>query len=72
MRILQQPARRGVTCLVEGDDLLLFGRNNLVLLFETTDDTVDSIEEVLLIDFFLTFAGGHQCGLVAHVGNVGT
>ena len=72
MRVLQQPARRGVTCLVESNDLLLFRRDDLILLFKASDDAVDSIEEVLLVNLFLAFTSCHQRSLVTYIGNVCT
>ena len=68
---MQQPARGGVTGFVEGDDFLLVGGDDLVFLFQSADDAVDGVEEVLLVDEFLVLAGGHQRGFVAHVGDVG-
>ena len=58
--------------LVEGDDFLLLRRDDLVLLFKTTNDAVDGIEEVLLANQVLALASGHQSGFVANIGNVGT
>ena len=58
--------------LVEGDGALLGGSHHLGLLLKSADDTVNSIQEILLLHTLLVVAGGNQGSLVADVGNVGT
>ena len=69
--MLEQPAHGGVTRLVVGDDLFLFGRNDFGLFLESAHDAVYGVEEVLFFHHAFVLAGGHQGGLVAHVGDVG-
>ena len=47
-------------------------RCNLGFLFQTTDDAVYRIQEVLLAYEFLPVAGSDQCSLIADIGNICT
>ena len=68
--MLEQPAYGGVSRLVVGNNLFLFGSDEFGLLFEAADDAIHGIQKVLLLDDLLVLACGHQGGFVAHVGDV--
>ncbi len=70
--ILQVPAHRGMTCLVQGDGVLLLLGHHLGLLFQTADDAVHGGKEIFLTHCAMPMAGGYQRSLVAHVRYVGT
>ncbi len=70
--MLQQPADRGVTCLMIGYRPLLLQGDDLVLLLQPSYDPVDGIEEVLLLNHLLVTTRRYQCGLIAYVGYVST
>ena len=57
---------------MDGDAALLLLGHHLGLLLQTTDDTVDGIEEILLAHFLTVMTGGNQRGLVADIGNIGS
>ena len=61
-----------MTCLVDGDGALFGLRHHLGLLLQTTYDTVDGIEEVLLLYLLRVMAGSNQGSLITNVGNIGT
>ena len=67
-----EPADGGVTCLVDGDGTLFLGSHYLCLLLQSTDDTVNGVEEVLARYLFLIMAGRNKRSLIAYIGNVGT
>ena len=58
--------------LVNGNAALFLFSHHLRLLLQSADDAVYGIEEVLLAHGLTVVSCGNQCGLVAHVGNVGT
>ena len=57
---------------MDGDGALLGLCHHLRLLLQTTDDTIDSIEEVLFLHGLAVMAGCNQCSLVADIGDIGT
>ena len=61
-----------MACLVDSDAALLVGGHHLRGLFESADDAVHGVEEVLLAHVAAVVAGGDECRLVAHVGDVCT
>ena len=61
-----------MTSLMEGDATLLVGSHHLGLLLQSTYDTVNGIEEVLLAHRLLVMASSYQGSLVANIGDVGT
>ena len=61
-----------MTSLVEGNRALLLCCEQFGLLLQTTDDTVNGIEETLLIHPFLVIAGSDEGSLVADIGDIGT
>ena len=71
VRMLQKPARDGVACLVVGDDLAFFRRDQLVLLFKPGDDPVDGLLEIFHFNGFLLRPRGEQGRLVAYIGDFG-
>ena len=56
---------------VECDGVLLVLRDDFGALFQTTDDAVHRIQEVLVRDELAVFSCGKEGRLVAHVGDVG-
>ena len=50
---------------------LLFGRH-LVLLLQTTDDTVDGVHEVITGDELLASASSYEGCLITNIGDVST
>src|SRR5688572_7592994 len=69
--MLQVPAANGVAGFMVSNDLFLFGRYDLILLFQSTDDTVNGILEVFHFHRLFAFAGSYQRSLVTYVGDVG-
>ena len=61
-----------MTRLMDGDRLLLLLRHHLGLLLQSTNDTVNSIQEVLLAYSLTIMTGSYQGSFVTYVGNVGT
>ena len=61
-----------MTCLVDGDGALFGLCHHLGLLLKTADDTVDGIEEVLLLYRLRVMAGSNQGSLITNVGNICT
>lgn len=72
IRMFEHPAHGRMSRLVVGNRLLLLRRNNLVLTLQTTDNTVDRIEEVVLLDLTLVAPRGDQGRLVADIGDIGS
>ena len=70
--IFQQPGDRGVSCFMQSDGASFCFRCNLGFLFQTTDDAVYRIQEVLFAYEFLSVAGSDQCSLIAYIGNIRT
>ena len=56
-----------MTRLVDGNAATLVLGDDLVLLLQTSDDTIHGIHEVLLFDRLLVVAGRYECSLVADV-----
>ena len=69
--MFQVPAADGVASLVVSNHFFLFGRDDLVLLFQATDHAVNGIVEIFHFHLVLAFAGSDQGCLVTYVGNVG-
>ena len=67
-----EPRDGGVTGLVDGDGALFGLGHHLGLLLQTADDTVDGIEEVLLLNRLRVVAGSDEGSLVADIGDIGT
>ena len=57
---------------MQGDRTSFGFRRNLGFLFQTTDDTVDSIQEILFAYELLAVAGCNQCRFIADIGNIRT
>ncbi|MNE72323.1 hypothetical protein D3C80_1682510 [compost metagenome] len=49
-----------MACFVECDSTFLVFRNDLVFLFQTTDDSVNGIQEILLFDKLFVFTCSNQ------------
>ncbi len=69
--VLAEPPGDGVAGLVVGDNPLLVGRDELVLLLQPADDAVDGALEVHHLDGVLVLTRGEEGGLVADVGDLG-
>ena len=70
--ILQEPRHGGVSCLVDGNAALFFLGHYFRGLFQSADDAVYGVEEVLLTHRLAVVSCGDEGCLVADVGNVGT
>ena len=70
--VLEQPRHRGVAGFVDGDGTLFFVGHDACFLFQTADDAIHGVEEILLCHGLAVVTSGDECGLVAHVGDVGT
>ena len=57
---------------VQGDAVTLLFGGHLVLLFQTTDDAVDGIHEVITGDELLASAGSDEGSLITYIGDVST
>ena len=57
---------------VDGDGTLFFVGHDARFLFQTADDAIHSVEEILLRHGLAVVTSGDERGLVAHVGDVGT
>ena len=55
-----------------GDSSFFFGGCDFGPFFETSDDAVYCVHEILFLYPLFPFAGGNEGGFVAYVGNVGT
>ena len=69
--MLKKPACYGVTCFMVSYNLLLFGRDDLILLLQTTNYAVHSVLKVLHINGLFITTGGNQGRFVTNVGNFG-
>ena len=67
----QHPADGGMAGFVMGYSVLLLIGNNLALALQAAYDTVDGIQEVLLVDSFLAVARSDKRSFIADIGNVG-
>ena len=63
--------QRVATLVVGGDELLALAHQARTTL-RTRDDAIDRLVEGLVVDELAVAAGGEQCRLVEHVGQVGT
>mmetsp|Transcript_37659 Transcript_37659/g.96234 ORF Transcript_37659/g.96234 Transcript_37659/m.96234 type:complete len:453 (-) Transcript_37659:119-1477(-) len=68
--MLEEPAADGMARLVEGHACALLGGEDLALLLDARDDSLDCRLEVANVDGRLLVPGGDEGGLVANVGNV--
>ena len=59
-----------MTCLMMSDRLLFCRSYYLVLSFETSDDPVDGIKEILLVDSLLVMSCSCEGSLVADIGDI--
>ena len=55
---------------VYGNGAFLLLGCNLRSFFQTADDTIDSIHEVLPLNAFFVFSGVDECGLVTDIGYI--
>jgi hypothetical protein len=69
--VRHRPARQRVAGLVVGGDLLLVLADDAALAPRSADHAVDGFLERGAGDDGAVLAGGQQCGLVDHVGQVG-
>ena len=56
---------------VESNALSFICRRYHRAFFQTADDTVDSVHEVLFLNELLIATGSDQCSFITHIGNVG-
>ncbi len=61
-----------MACLVKSNGVLFLGRNDFGTLFQTSNDAVHSIQEILMRDEFSTFSCRKQGCFIADVGDVRT
>ena len=61
-----------MTSLVDGNGTLLALGHHLRLLLQTADDTVNGIEEVLLLHSLRVMTGSYQGSLVTDIGDIST
>ena len=61
-----------MSCLVDSDGTTFRFRGDFRLLFQTTNNTVYSIEEILFAYELFAVAGSDQCSLIADIGDIGT
>ena len=70
--ILKVPAERSVTRLMDGDRAALIFGDNLGAFFETADDAIHGIHEILALHMGFLATRSDKRSLVAHIGDVGT
>ncbi|MCY1555899.1 hypothetical protein D9M68_925980 [compost metagenome] len=70
--MLQEPSCNGMTRFVVSNYFLLFRLNDLVFLFQATDDAVNGIIEVLHIYLCLAVTGSDQGSLITNIRDVCT
>ena len=68
--MLQQPADGSMACLMKCNGLFLLRGDDLAFLLQTTNYTINGIQEILLLHRIFTTSGGYQCCLIAHIGYV--
>ena len=56
--------------LVPGNGSLLLLFNDLVFLFESSNDAVNGIQKILLINDLLILSCSDQCRFVTYIGNI--
>ena len=61
-----------MTRFVKGNRPLLLGSHHLGLLFQSADNTVNGIQEILLAHRFRITTSGNQGRLVTHIGDIGS
>ena len=61
-----------MTCLVDGDGALLGLCHHLGLLLQTADDSIHSVEEVLLLHCLTVMACCYQRSLITYIGDIRT
>ena len=61
-----------MSCLMMSDRLLLLRSDDLGLLLKTSDDTVNCIEEILLVNNLLILTSSSECRLVADIRYIST
>ena len=61
-----------MTCFVVSYALTFIRSRYFSTFLQATDDTVDRIHEVFLLDKFFTITGSDQSGFIADIGDVGT
>ena len=61
-----------MSCLMMCDRLLLLRSDDLGLLLKTSDDTVDCIEKILLVNNLLILTSSSECRLVADIRYIST
>src|SRR5688572_27823401 len=67
--MFQEPTCHSMTCFMEGNNFLFFGKDNLVFLFKTSDNAVYSILKVLHIDCLLISTRSDQRGFITYIGD---
>src|SRR5262249_45112512 len=68
--MFEEPAANGMSRLVISDDAFLIGRDDLVLLLQTSDDPVHRILKVFHLDRLFSLTGCDERGLVADIGDI--
>ena len=61
-----------MTTFVIGDRMLLLVGQHLGSFLQTTDDTIDSIQEILFINLFLILSRRDKCSFITDIGDIGT
>ena len=70
--MLAEPTDGGVTSFMQGNRALFGSCHDLRFLFQSPDNAVNGIKEVLLADRFTVVPCRNQCRFIANVGDVGT
>jgi len=68
--IFEQPAYSGVPCLVPCNGSLLHILDNLILLFQSANNAVNGIQEILAFHYLFIFPGSDQCRFIAYIGDI--
>ena len=61
-----------MTCLVMCNRFLFLRSYDLALPFQTSDDSIDGVEEILFVYGLLVMSCCCECSLVADIGYIGT
>ena len=70
--MFQEPREGSMTRFVKSDGMLFLGSHDSGLLFQTADDTIYCIQEILFANCTLFVTGSNQGSFVTYIGNVCT
>ncbi|OPZ14197.1 MAG: hypothetical protein BWZ06_01159 [Bacteroidetes bacterium ADurb.BinA261] len=70
--MLEKPAERGVSGLVDGNRFFFVLSDNFILFLQSADDAVHGIKKIFFLNKLFVSSGSDECCFVAHIGDVGS